>query len=73
MAGVEGLEPQHLRIGIAKILSSGREDSSIRISIEVCRAAPHSQRKSEAMIDSSGSNSEMQRFESRRPSQPARL
>ena len=45
-------------------LSSGREDSSIRrISIEVCRAAPHSRRKSQAMIDSSGSDSEMQRFE----------
>jgi hypothetical protein len=38
----------------------------VRISIEVCRAAPHSQRKSQAMIDSSGSDSEMQRFESSR-------
>jgi hypothetical protein len=36
---------------------------------EVCRAGPHSQRKSQAMIDSSGSNSEMQKFESSRPSQ----
>jgi hypothetical protein len=37
---------------------------------EVRRATPHSQRKSQAMIDSSGSNSEMQKFESFRPSEP---
>jgi hypothetical protein len=55
----------------AKTLSPGRQDSSI--SIEVCRAAPHSRRKSQAMIDSSGSDSEMQRFESsRRFRHPAR-
>jgi len=39
----------------------------MRISIERCRVAPRSQRKPQAMIDSSGSNSEMQRFESCRP------
>jgi hypothetical protein len=54
-------------------LSSGREDSSIRISIEVCRAAPHSKRKSQAMIDSSRSNSEMPKFESVRPSHAVSL
>jgi hypothetical protein len=43
----------------AKTLSLGREDSNLRISIEVCRAAPHSQRKSQAMVDRSGSDSEM--------------
>jgi Poly-beta-hydroxybutyrate polymerase (PhaC) N-terminus len=73
LAGAEGFEPLHLRIGIAKTLHSGREDSSIRISIEVCRAAPHSQRKSQAMIDNSGSNSEMQKFESSRLKRPVRV
>jgi hypothetical protein len=45
----------------------------MRISIEVCRAAPHSPRKSQAMINSSGSDSEMQRFESSRLNRPVRV
>jgi hypothetical protein len=57
----------------AKTLSLGRQDSNLRMSIEICRAAPHSRRKSQAMIDSSGSDSEMQRFESSRPNRPVRL
>jgi hypothetical protein len=44
LAGAAGFEPLHLIIGIAKTLSSGWEDSNIRISIDVCRAAPHSQK-----------------------------
>jgi hypothetical protein len=48
----------------AQTLSSGREKSNMRISIGGCRAAPRSQRKSQAMIDSRGSGSEMQGFES---------
>ena len=42
----------------------------MRISIERYCVAPRSQRKPQAMIDSSGSDSEMQRFESL-PPQPA--
>jgi hypothetical protein len=36
-----GFEPLHLRIGIPQTLSSGREDSNIRISIEglSCRSS----------------------------------
>jgi hypothetical protein len=45
----------------------------MRISIERYCVAPRSQRKPQAMIDSSGSDSEMQRFESCRLSQPVRL
>ena len=33
LAEAGGFEPLHLRIGIAETLSSGREDSNIRISI----------------------------------------
>jgi hypothetical protein len=36
-------------------------------------AAPHSQRKSQAMIDRSGSDSEMRMFESCRPNRPVSL
>ena len=36
----------------AQTLSSGREKSNMRISIERCRVAPRSQRKPQAMIDS---------------------
>ena len=57
-----GFEPLHCRIEIREDSQPGRQDSNIRISIEVCRAAPHSRRKSQAMIDSRGSDSEMQRF-----------
>jgi hypothetical protein len=53
----------------AETLSSGQEKSNARIAIEGCRAAPHCQRKSQAMIDTSGSDSEMRRFESSRPGQ----
>src|SRR4029077_1424746 len=35
----------------AKTLSSGREHSNMRISIEGCRVPPHCQRKFQAMID----------------------
>jgi hypothetical protein len=62
LAEAGGFEPLHFRIGLAKTLSPGRQDSNLRISIEVCRAAPHSRRKFQAMIDGSGSDSEMQRF-----------
>jgi hypothetical protein len=69
-------EDSNLRISeseFAKTLSPGRQDSNLRISIEVCRAAPHSRRKFQAMIDSSGSDSEMQRFESSPLNRPVRL
>jgi hypothetical protein len=70
LAEAGGFEPLHCRIEIREDSQPGRQDSNIRISIEVCRAAPHSQRKSQAMIDSSGSDSEMQRFESSRLKRP---
>jgi hypothetical protein len=54
-------------------MTIGRQDSNLRISIEVCRAVPHSRRKFQAMIDGSGSDSEMQRFESCRLNRPVRV
>jgi hypothetical protein len=41
----------------AQTLSSGREKSNMRISIEGCRAAPHCQRKCQAMTDTGRSDS----------------
>jgi hypothetical protein len=57
----------------AKTLRSGREHWNVRISIEV--VVPHLIPKegSQAMIDSSGSDSEMQRFESCRLNRPVRV
>ena len=49
LVGALGFEPLHLRIGIRP--DSGREKSNMRISIEGYRAAPHCQRKFQAMID----------------------
>jgi hypothetical protein len=64
-------EPLHLRIEFAKTLSSRREKSNLRISSKGVVPSP-CQRKSQAVTNTSGSDSEMQRFESCRPSQPVR-
>jgi hypothetical protein len=72
LAGAAGFESLHLRIEFAKTLSSGRERSIMRISSKVV-VSPPCQRKSQAMTNTSGSDSEMQRFESCRPSHPVRL
>ncbi len=58
--GAAGFEPLHLRIEFAKTLSPGREKSNMRISSKVV-VPPPCQRKSQAMTNTSGSDSEMHR------------
>jgi hypothetical protein len=65
LVGAAGFEPLHLRIEFANTLSSGREKSNMRISSKVVVPPP--------WTSTSGSDSEMQRFESCGSSQPVRL
>ena len=57
LAGAAGFEPLHRRSELARTLSSGREESNMRILLEGCRAASHRQRKSQAMTDTGRSGS----------------
>src|SRR3979490_2875775 len=60
--GAAGFEPLALRTEFAKALSAGLEKSNMRISSKAV-VSPLCQRKSQAMTNTIGSDSEMQRFE----------